>query len=101
MEEDLHGGFNGSEEDVHRELEHDSAYGAANDDHGRSGLSDLSDAATFSHHAGKNADDSESDTTDTGEVHGSPLPFVKLLIRWRFCVPVREHVGLRRVPTWR
>ncbi len=61
------------EEDAERKLEHDRADGAADDDHGRGGLGDLSDASAFDHHAGENADDGESDATDAGDVHECSL----------------------------
>ena len=62
--------FERGEKDVERELEHDGADGAAEDDHGRGGLGDLSDASAFDHHAGENADDGECDSTDAGDIHG-------------------------------
>jgi len=96
MEEDFNDGFEGGEEDVHRKLEHDSAEGATDDDHGRSGLGDLGDAAAFDHHAGENADEGESDATDAGDIHDF-LFRVKLIIRAKLCgggrVPTGRHRG--------
>lgn len=73
MQKDLDDGLERRQEDVHWKLKHDGAQGASKDDHGRSGLGDLSDASTFDHHAGENADDGECDSTDAGDIHGSPL----------------------------
>ena len=74
VEEDLGDRFERGDEDLQGELEHDRPDGAAKDDHGRSGLGNLSDASPLDHHAGENAEDGECDSTDAGDIHGSPLP---------------------------
>ena len=70
VQEDADDGFERSDENAERELQHDSAGGAADNDHGGGGLGDLGDAAAFNHHAGQDADDGEGDASDACDVHG-------------------------------
>jgi hypothetical protein len=74
MQEDFEDCLKRSEEDAHWKLKHHGAEGAAEDDHGRGGLGDLSDASTLDHHSGDYAEDCKYDSTNAGDVHGSPFP---------------------------
>ena len=75
MEEDLHEGLAGGDEDAEGELEHDGSGGSADDDHGGGGLGDLTDVSAFDHHAGEDADKSENESADAGDVHEELLLF--------------------------
>ena len=57
------------QKDVDRELQHDGADRAPNDDHRRGWLGDLRDASALHHHSGEDADDRECDATDAGDIH--------------------------------
>ena len=68
-EEDLHGMFEGAEDGGQRELQHDRAERAAEDDHGGGRLQDLAEAAALDQQSGDDGGDRDEDSDDAAFVH--------------------------------